>query len=81
MPPYGGRCNDKKDCDMMSGAPAAVWHTRRLFLAGVAACYLFAFASLHAQLPGLIGPTSFLDPPSPPSVEVAEACTQRADGW
>lgn len=42
-------------------AAEGVWYTRRLFLAGVAGCYLFAFASLHAQLPGLIGPT----PPRP----------------
>jgi hypothetical protein len=43
----------------------ALWHTRRLFLGGLAACYMSAFASLHGQLPGLIGATLLSFHPTP----------------
>jgi hypothetical protein len=51
------------------------WCPRRALLAGVAACHAVAFASLHAQLPGLYGRDGLL--PMAPALSAAEA---RAGG-
>ncbi|XP_008571974.1 PREDICTED: lipase maturation factor 2 [Galeopterus variegatus] len=39
---------------------AGSWFPRRLFLQGVAAAFMFAFASLYTQIPGLYGPDGIL---------------------
>jgi hypothetical protein len=51
------------------------WLPRRALVVGVAACYAVAFASLHAQLPGLLGRDGLL--PITPLLPSAEA---RAGG-